>query len=111
MKISADPTSPDHHNVVHFIDKILVDGVELKFVISLDTDLKQAMCYTLPLVAKRGMCETHFVIGKIDIVWRSIPESQNGLLGGGQKKLFDDLFQDWKARELARKGVTDVEPK
>jgi hypothetical protein len=107
MKLSADPTSPDYHELVHFIDKILLDNTPLDNVIAIDRSTRphKAQCFTLPMVVKAGMVDTHQVTGEIGVEWRVIPTNS------AQHQLFNQLYHDWTQRELTRLGVTDVEPK
>ena len=111
MRISSDRESPDYHDVVHFIQRVTVNGVPLSNVVSVDTEAQEALCHSLPLTVENGMVKAHVIKGKIGINWRMPIQSPNGLIGGGQSALLTHLYHDWQARELERKDVTDVEPK
>jgi hypothetical protein len=111
MRISSDQASPDYHEVVHFIQRVTVNGVPHSNVVSVDIEAEEALCYSLPLTVENGMVKAHIIKGKIGIDWRMPVHSPNGLLGGGQNALLNNLYHDWQSRELKRKDITDVEPK
>ena len=113
MKISADHSHPDYHQVVVFLEEVYVDGIRLKTCVHIDTKLGEAQCYTQPLKVVRGldgveMADTHVVKGKIDLIWRDIPTSPNGIVGDGTMKLFLHLKKDWEERELLREQAKET---
>ncbi len=120
MKITADTTHPDYHDVVHFIDWILIDGVRMQNIVHADLEAGEATVFTQPLRAdEEGFMVTHQVRGKITIVWKDPAISKNGIVGSGTISMFNNLRADWEAREATRKAanptdvhqITDVEPK
>lgn len=92
MKISANYSNPDYHEVVNFIDTITVDGIPVKHCISIDTDKNEAVCFIQPMRLVDGNIPTHVIEGKIDIIWLSVTEK-------GRRGLFLNLKGDWEERE------------
>ena len=105
MKLSSNQDHPDFHEVVYFIDKITVNGSILSNCYHIDTGAGEVVCATMPLKVHNDCIKTHIVTGKVDILWRSMPESDNKLLGGGSRGVFLHLKTDWEAREARRAAV------
>lgn len=109
MKLSADKTSPDYHDVVHYIDQITVDGAVIKHCFSFDTKAGTALCASMPIKDDgNGNVKTHTVHGKIAVTWRSVGvKSANGLIN--TETLFLHLKADWEERERVRSIATTGE--
>ena len=96
MKLNADIDSPDYHLIVHFIDKVTVDGKVITDCISFDTEKGEAVCYKKDDAGKRVLIGeylmTEVVTGKVEIIWK--PTVYHN----------DFLYHkvDWEARELAK---------
>lgn len=99
MKISADQKHPDYHEVVHFIDAILINGVRTNQCVHVDTAKNEATVITQPVKPVNGMVPTHVVRGEIEILWRQFVKSDNGLVGNGSERLFLSLKRNWDMRE------------
>lgn len=103
MKLSANRASAYYHDVVNFVDKITLDGVMLTNVVDVDLDKGTILCITQPIQEDgTGHVKTHEVKGKIDIIWRSMGKSDNGLVDPNRMFLF--LKTDWERREERRKA-------
>jgi hypothetical protein len=103
MKISADSKNPNYHNVVHYMDDVLVNGARLSNVVEFDTEKGEALCITQPPTDDgTGHVKTHIVKGKIAIIWRAAAaKSDNGIVD--PDKMFRFFKQDWEERERGRK--------
>ena len=105
MKLTSDKDHPDFHEVVHFIDKILLDGQELKHCVHIDLELGEAQCVSLPIKTKDNAVVTHVVRGKLEIVWRKPIESSNKIIGVGTIATLEHFKKDWEQREQLRKSL------
>jgi hypothetical protein len=94
MKLSKDRSSPHYHDAGIYIDKVLVNGVEVRHCIEFDTEVG-ATCYKPSTDPFSDTLATEMVLGKVDIVWRI----------GGRIRIF--LQQDWEVRE----GLLPTPPK
>ena len=99
MKLSSDPTHPDYHDVVAFIDKVYCDKAELTSCVHIDIANGLAQCITYPIAPVNGVIPTHTIKGAITFTWRETVRSQNKLLGSGVYELFTKLRANWQARE------------
>ena len=99
MKLSSDASHPDYHPVVIFVDKILVDGTKIERAVHVDTKLGEAQVVSLPIKAVDGIVATHVVRGNVEIVWRTFPKSENGIIGTGSERVFEMYKAEWEEKE------------
>lgn len=96
MRLSANHTSPDHHQIVAFIKDITVDGVRVQDCVYFDTIAGVAVCANRPLKCSDGInLDTHEVKGAIKIVWDERTEDKH-------EQLFQHFKSEWEQRELQR---------
>lgn len=103
MKLSADPSSPDYHDIARFASRVTVDGEVVPNILSVDTDAGEAVCVSTPIVVKHGQIETHTVKGKIviNLPW-PLPHKEGEPISHHYIALAR-LYGDWRKREEMRR--------
>lgn len=78
MKLTANKNEPHYHDCVLYVDKVFLDGAEIKNCISLDTTAGSLVRTKLPLQADtNGDIETETLFGKVSLTWKTGPEHGN----------------------------------
>ena len=75
MILTVDTTDKNYHDLVQFVDKVIVDGVQIKNCVYVDTVTGKYVTYTDPLRVVNGesLTEEKYA-GKIEVTFKGISQ-------------------------------------
>ena len=80
MILTVDTTDKNYHDLVQFVDKVIIDGIQIKNCVYVDTVSGNYICYTDPLSVINGETLTESKrSNNIKITFKDLPQGFDSL--------------------------------